>query len=109
VAFGSDWPVSSADPLQELHVAVNRVLSAHLGTPGHGRDDRAAAARGGDRGGRRGRCLHQGRRLREPRRGRGRARWSQAKIADFAVLDQDLYVISAGAIGDTLGRALDDR
>jgi predicted amidohydrolase YtcJ len=26
VAFGSDWPVSSADPLQEMHVAVNRVL-----------------------------------------------------------------------------------
>ena len=24
IAFGSDWPVSSADPLQEIHVAVNR-------------------------------------------------------------------------------------
>ena len=24
LAFGSDWPVSSPDPLQELHVAVNR-------------------------------------------------------------------------------------
>ena len=34
VAFGSDWPVSSADPLQEMHVAVNRVLSARLGRPG---------------------------------------------------------------------------
>jgi predicted amidohydrolase YtcJ len=34
VAFGSDWPVSSADPLQEMHVAVNRVLSARLGEPG---------------------------------------------------------------------------
>src|SRR6266702_5909096 len=34
VAFGSDWPVSSADPLQELHVAVNRMLSARLGAPG---------------------------------------------------------------------------
>ena len=34
VAFGSDWPVSSADPLQELHVAVNRVLSSRLGRPG---------------------------------------------------------------------------
>ena len=34
VAFGSDWPVSSPDPLQEMHVAVNRVLSARLGEPG---------------------------------------------------------------------------
>jgi predicted amidohydrolase YtcJ len=34
IAFGSDWPVSSADPLQEIHVAVNRVLSASLGRPG---------------------------------------------------------------------------
>jgi predicted amidohydrolase YtcJ len=34
IAFGSDWPVSSADPLQEIHVAVNRVLSGRLGTPG---------------------------------------------------------------------------
>jgi hypothetical protein len=34
IAFGSDWPVSSADPLQEIHVAVNRVLSERLGQPG---------------------------------------------------------------------------
>jgi predicted amidohydrolase YtcJ len=34
LAFGSDWPVSSADPLQEIHVAVNRCLSPRLGRPG---------------------------------------------------------------------------
>jgi predicted amidohydrolase YtcJ len=34
IAFGSDWPISSADPLQEMHVAVNRVLSERLGQPG---------------------------------------------------------------------------
>jgi hypothetical protein len=34
VAFGSDWPVSSPNPLQEMHVAVNRVLSTRLGPPG---------------------------------------------------------------------------
>jgi hypothetical protein len=34
VAFGSDWPVSSPDPLQEIHVAVNRMLSANFGRPG---------------------------------------------------------------------------
>ncbi len=34
IAFGSDWPISSADPLQEMHVAVNRVLSSRLGAAG---------------------------------------------------------------------------
>ena len=34
IAFGSDWPVSSPDPLQEIHVAVNRMLSTKLGRPG---------------------------------------------------------------------------
>jgi predicted amidohydrolase YtcJ len=34
LAFGSDWPVSSADPLQEMHVAVNRVLSRRIGRAG---------------------------------------------------------------------------
>jgi predicted amidohydrolase YtcJ len=34
IAFGSDWPVSTPDPLQEMHVAVNRVLSHRQGTPG---------------------------------------------------------------------------
>jgi len=34
IAFGSDWPVSSGDPIQEMHVAVNRVLSRSLGRAG---------------------------------------------------------------------------
>ncbi|MEV6999130.1 amidohydrolase [Streptomyces sp. NPDC093982] len=34
LAAGSDWPVSSPDPLQGIHVAVNRV--APEVTPGHG-------------------------------------------------------------------------
>jgi predicted amidohydrolase YtcJ len=34
VAFGSDWPVSSPDPLQEIHVAVNRTLSVREGRTG---------------------------------------------------------------------------
>ena len=38
LAFGSDWSVSSADPLAEMHVAVNRrVNSAHPGLGGAGR------------------------------------------------------------------------
>lgn len=34
LAFGSDWPVSSPDPLQEIHVAVNRCLSSRIGRAG---------------------------------------------------------------------------
>jgi predicted amidohydrolase YtcJ len=34
IAFGSDWPVSSPNPLEEIHVAVNRCLSTNLGRPG---------------------------------------------------------------------------
>ena len=34
VVFGSDWPVSSPDPIQEIHVAVNRTLSLREGRPG---------------------------------------------------------------------------
>ncbi len=33
IAFGSDWPVSSPNPLEEIHVAVNRCLSTNLGRP----------------------------------------------------------------------------
>jgi predicted amidohydrolase YtcJ len=100
VAFGSDWPVSSADPLQELHVAVNRVLSHRLGEPdspetttpllpaeGIGVDAAIDAFTRGvayvnheeDTAG----TLELG------------------KVADFAVLDQDLYAIAPSAIGDT--------
>jgi predicted amidohydrolase YtcJ len=38
LAFGSDWSVSSADPLAEMHIAVNRrVSAAHPGLGGAGR------------------------------------------------------------------------
>jgi hypothetical protein len=34
IAMGSDWPVSSPDPLQAIHVAVNRTdIAAPPGTP----------------------------------------------------------------------------
>jgi predicted amidohydrolase YtcJ len=100
VAFGSDWPVSSADPLQELHVAVNRVLSARLGRPGT--DETTvpllpAEAIGVD--------------VAVDAFTRSVAYVNHeedvagtlevGKLADFAVLDQDLYTIPARAIGDT--------
>jgi predicted amidohydrolase YtcJ len=100
VAFGSDWPVSSADPLQELHVAVNRMLSRRLGEPGTpettvpllpaesiGVDAAVDAFTRGvayvnheeDVAG----TLEPG------------------KLADLAVLSADLYTIPPQAIGDT--------
>ena len=100
VAFGSDWPVSSADPLQELHVAVNRVLSARLGLPGT--DETTvpllpAEAIGVDAA------------VDAFTRGVAYVNHEEdvagtlelGKVADFAVLDQDLYVIPPIAIGDT--------
>ncbi|HJZ29007.1 MAG TPA: amidohydrolase [Streptosporangiaceae bacterium] len=100
IAFGSDWPISSADPLQEMHVAVNRVKSERLGRPGEPEcedpflpaqaitlDEAIGAFTSGvdwvnheeDRAGR----LVPGMR------------------ADVAVLDQDLYAIPPGEIGST--------
>jgi predicted amidohydrolase YtcJ len=100
IAFGSDWPISSADPLQEMHVAVNRVKSERLGRPGEPEcedpflpaqaitvDDAIGAFTSGvdwvnheeDQAGR----LLPGMR------------------ADVAVLDQDLYAIPPGEIGST--------
>jgi len=100
VAFGSDWPVSSADPLQELHVAVNRMLSARLGEPGT--DETTvpllpAEAIGVDAA------------VDAFTRGVAFVNHEEdaagtlepGKVADFAVLDQDLYAIPVSAIGDT--------
>src|SRR5205814_2359791 len=38
LAFGSDWSVSSPDPLEEMHVAVNRRASASYAYAEHGVD-----------------------------------------------------------------------
>ena len=100
IAFGSDWPISSADPLQEMHVAVNRVKSERLGRRGEPEcedpflpaqaitvDDAIAAFTSG-------------------------VDWVNHEEhaagillpgmrADLAVLDQDLYAIPPGEIGST--------
>ena len=100
VAFGSDWPVSSADPLQQLHVAVNRVLSARQGTPGAEETTvplLPAEAIGVDAA------------VDAFTRGVAFVNHEEdvagtlepGKVADFAVLDQDIYAIPASAIGDT--------
>jgi predicted amidohydrolase YtcJ len=100
IAFGSDWPISSADPLQEMHVAVNRVLSERLGQAGEPAcahpflpaqaitvDDAIGAFTAGVDW-----VNHEE---------RAAGVLLPGLRADVAVLDQDLYAIPPGAIGDT--------
>ena len=100
IAFGSDWPVSSADPLQQIHVAVNRVLSEHLGQRGGPEcespflpgqavslDDALAAFTSGVDW-----VNHEENLVGTLRPG---------LRADLIVLDQDLFAGPASAIGDT--------
>jgi predicted amidohydrolase YtcJ len=100
IAFGSDWPVSSADPLQQVHVAVNRVLSEHLGQRGEPEcespflpgqavslDDALAAFTSGVDW-----VNHEENLVGTLRPG---------LRADLIVLDQDLFAGPASAIGDT--------
>jgi predicted amidohydrolase YtcJ len=100
VAFGSDWPVSSADPLQEIHVAVNRVRSARLGRAGDPEcehpflpaqaitvDDAIGAFTSGVDW------------VNHEEHAAGTLR--PGMRADLAVLDQDLYAIPAAEIGAT--------
>jgi predicted amidohydrolase YtcJ len=100
VAFGSDWPVSSADPLQEMHVAVNRVLSARLGEPGTketttpllpGEAITVDAAVGAFTSGV-AYVNHED---------DVAGTLAPGMRADLAVLDQDLYAIAPAEIGDT--------
>jgi predicted amidohydrolase YtcJ len=100
IAFGSDWPVSTPDPLQEMHVAVNRVLSGRQGEPGTPECDKPF-------------LLGQAILLEDAVDAftTGVAWVNHAEDvtgqllpgmrADVAVLDQDLYSIPAGGIGST--------
>jgi predicted amidohydrolase YtcJ len=100
IAFGSDWPISSADPLQEMHVAVNRVLSERLGRAGEPEyarpflpaqaitvDDAIGAFTSGVDW-----VNHEE---------HAAGTLLPGLRADVAVLDQDLYAIPPGEIGST--------
>jgi predicted amidohydrolase YtcJ len=100
LAFGSDWPVSSADPLQELHVAVNRMLSRRLGQPGTAETTVPLLPA---------EAISVDSAIDAFTRGVAYVNHEEdvagtlepGKIADIAVLSQDLYAIPAQAIGDT--------
>jgi predicted amidohydrolase YtcJ len=100
IAFGSDWPISSADPLQEIHVAVNRVLSGRLGRRGDPEcespflpeqaitlDDAIGAFTSGVDW-----VNHEENAV---------GKLLPGLRADVVVLDQDLFAISPSAVGDT--------
>jgi len=100
LAFGSDWPVSSPDPMQQIHVAVNRTLSASFGRPGTNettvpfRPDQALTVRDALEAFTRGVAYVNGDEnllgvLEVGRR------------ADVAVLSQDILSIPTSEIGDT--------
>jgi predicted amidohydrolase YtcJ len=100
LAFGSDWPVTSADPLQELHVAVNRMLSSRLGEPGAAETTVPLLPA---------QAIGVGAAVDAFTRGVAYVNHEEdvagtlepGKIADVTVLDQDLYTIPPNAIGDT--------
>jgi predicted amidohydrolase YtcJ len=100
LAFGSDWPVSSADPLQEMHVAVNRTLSHALGRPGTPECEEPFLP---------GQAVSVEEAVTAFTEGVAyvnheehvTGRLEPGMRADITVLDQDLYSIPAAHIGDT--------
>lgn len=100
VAFGSDWPVSCPDPIQEIHVAVNRVLSARLGDAGTPECDQPFLPS---------EAMDVASAIAAFTSGVSYVNGTEHMLgtlaegyrADVAVLDQDLFSISPSAIGDT--------
>lgn len=100
LAFGSDWPVSSGDPLQEMHVAVNRVLSRVLGRAGTPECEEPFLP---------GQAVTVDTAIRAFTEGVAYVNHEEAVTgrllpgmrADVVVLDQDLYSIPTADIGNT--------
>ena len=100
MAFGSDWPVSSADPLQQIHVAVNRRLSGRLGQPGTAETDQPFLPD---------EAIPVTRALTAFTAGVAYVNHREADLgslqpghlADIAVLDRDILTIPPGDIGST--------
>lgn len=100
VAFGSAWPVSSPNPLQQIHVAVNRALSPRLGRPGAPetsrplRPDEAIPVDAAVHAFTAGVAY-----VNHEEHVTGTLR--PGMLADVAVLDRDIYTVPPETIGDT--------
>jgi hypothetical protein len=100
LAFGSDWPVSSADPLQEIHVAVNRRLSPRQGRPGTPETERPFLP---------GEALPLSQAVAAFTAGVAYVNHREQELgslrpghrADLAVLSQDIFALPPAEIGDT--------
>ena len=91
---GSDWPVSTPDPLAAIHTAVTRTAYGDAGPGRH----RAVPARAGAAARDRVRGVHLRQRVGEPPR-RRRA-WSRSgAVADLVVLDRDPFAGPPEEIG----------
>ncbi|MCS5730129.1 amidohydrolase [Herbiconiux moechotypicola] len=93
LAFGSDWPVSTADPLAAVHVAVNRTGYGAEPEPLGGDRDKLdlATALGGYTAG----SAHAN------GRGSTTGRLRAGYLADIVVLDRDPFRGAPDEIGDT--------
>jgi predicted amidohydrolase YtcJ len=99
LAFGSDWPVSSPDPLQAIHVAVNRRMSPRIGRAGTPETDTPFLPQ---------EAIPVGAALDAYTAGVAyvnhddtAGRLAEGFRADIAVLNQDLFKIPTLEIGDT--------
>lgn len=87
LAAGSDWPVSSPDPIQAIHVAVNRVSPGGDGPPLGGPEQRLTLAQALD-------AYTQGS-ARVNHLDRVTGRLEPGFHADLAILDRDLFALPA--------------
>lgn len=92
LAFGSDWPVSTADPLAAIHVAVNRTGFDAAPEPLGGTVDAldlATALTGYTAG-----SAHAN------GRGATTGRLAPGYLADLAIVDRDLFALPPDALAD---------
>jgi predicted amidohydrolase YtcJ len=99
LAFGSDWPVSSPDPLAEIHVAVNRRMAPGYAYGAPGEDEPLLPEE----------ALDLERSLAAATLGSAYVNHLDdetgsievGKAADLVVLSQDLFAVGPEAIGET--------
>jgi predicted amidohydrolase YtcJ len=92
LAFGSDWPVSTANPLQEMEVAVNRVSPVTRDAPPFLADQRVDLTTALDAFTRGSAFVNH--------LDRSTGTIEVGKLADLAVIDRDPFEPGVGPLGD---------